>query len=79
MRRLLTVLVSFSMLLLSFFPFVRLGEAKQIDAGSVKSTTGVVLVHGSQLHGYGTMMAQDHDSHWSHESHESHSSHYSSN
>jgi hypothetical protein len=65
------------MFLLSFLPFVSLTEAKQVDMGSVKSTTGIVLVHGGQMHSSGAMVA-DHESHYSHSSHESHSSHYSS-
>lgn len=78
MRRLLTVLISGSMFLISFLPFVGSAVAKQIDVGSLKSTTGLVLAHGSQLLGSGTLIAQDHESHWSHSSHESHASHYSS-
>lgn len=77
MRRLLTVLVSGSMFLFSFLPFVGQAAAKQIDVGAVKSTTRVVLVHGGQINSSGAMLA-DHESHYSHSSHESHSSHYSS-
>jgi hypothetical protein len=77
MRKLLTVLVSGSMFLFSFLPFVSLAQAKQADIGSVKSTTGIVLTHGSQMNSSGAMVA-DHESHFSHSSHESHASHYSS-
>lgn len=78
MRRLLTALVSSSMFLLSLIPFVKLVEAKQVDVGSVKSTTSVVLGHADQADGGNATILSDHASHWSHSSHASHASHYSS-
>jgi hypothetical protein len=78
MRRFVTILVSSSMLLFSLLPFVKSIEAKQMDPGSVRSTTNLVLNHADHIFNSGGTILSGHESHYSHSSHESHSSHYSS-